>query len=232
MTNFSLTDKIKILINTVISTPFFSLSAIFGLILAVLMVVDIIKHKKIRKRFYIAAWFFVTIFIVAKYIKIIPTLVDNLVNQLFMTLYFPSMGIYMFILIFINVSFIYCLFKNVHKSYKILTGIISIILDLFFVIIINIVLENKIDVNAEISLYTNSKLLVLLELSTALFVSWVLLVIFISAYLKLKIFDNNLLFEQNYSFPKMEVYLDENNKVYKRKVIPSFYNTGKDDKLE
>lgn len=228
MTKFSLVDKLKILLNTIITTPFFSLSAIFGIILAVLMVVDIIKHKKIRKRFYIAAWFFVTLFIVAKYLKIIPTLVDNLINQLFMTLYFPSMGVYMFILIFINACFIYCLFKNMDKAYKIVTGIISIILDLFFVLIINIVLDNNIDVNMEISLYTNSKLLVLLELSTALFVSWILLMIFISAYLKLKNFDNNLLFEVDSTFPEMDTYIDDNNKVYKRKVIPSFYNEKKD----
>ena len=228
MANISLFDKIKILINTIISNPFFSFSAIFGLILAILMIVDIIKHKKIRKRFYVIAWFFITIFIVAKYFKIIPTLVDNLVNQLFMTLYFPSMGIYMFIIIFINASFIYCLFKNVNKFFKIITGIISIFLDLFFVLIINIVLEKNIDVNMEISLYTNSKLLVLLELSTALFVSWILLMVFVSAYLKLQKFDNNLVFDQNYSFPKMDIYVDEDNKVYKRKVIPSFYNGDKD----
>lgn len=226
MENISFLNKIKMLFNTIISNPFFSLSALFGIVLATLMIIDILKHKKIRKRYYIAAWFFIFLFIVVKYIKVIPVLVDNLINQVFMALYFPSIGVYMLLLIIINVGFIYCLIKNIHKSYKILTGIISIILDLLFILIINIILENKIDITSEITLYTNSKLLVFLELSTALFVSWILLIIFISAYLKLKVLDNNIIFEQDLSYPEMDVYLNETNNVYKRKVIPAFHSTN------
>lgn len=227
MSNFSLIEKIKILVNTIISTPFFSLSALVGIVLSILMIIDIIKHKKIRKQIYIASWFFIFLFIIIRYINIIPKLIDNLINQIFMTLYFPSMGVYMLILIAINISFIYCLFKNIDKAYKILTGIVSIILDLLFVLIVNIIAEGNIDISAEISLYTNSKLLVLLELSTAIFVSWILLVIFISAYLKLKKLDNNLLFDQDISYPKMDIYVNDSSKVYKRKIIPSFYDSIK-----
>lgn len=222
MENVSFLDKIRILFNTIISKPFFSISALVGIILAVLMIIDIIKHKKIRKRYYILAWFFIFIFIVTKYMKVIPTLVDNLINQIFLTLYFPSIGVYMFLLIIVNIGFIYTLIKNIHKSYKILTGIISIILDLLFIIIINIILENKIDITSEITLYTNSNLLVLLELSTALFVSWLLLIIFISAYLKLKVLDNNVIFTNDITYPKMDVYINETNNTYKRKVIPAY----------
>ena len=128
----------------------------------------------------------------------------------------------MFLLIIVNIGFIYTLIKNIHKSYKILTGIISIILDLLFIIIINIILENKIDITSEITLYTNSNLLVLLELSTALFVSWLLLIIFISAYLKLKVLDNNVIFTNDITYPKMDVYINETNNTYKRKVIPAY----------
>lgn len=226
MENISLLDKIKILFNTIISKPFFSLSALIGVILTVLMIIDIVKHKKIRKRYYIAGWFFIFIFIITKYMKIIPTLVDNLINQIFLTLYFPSIGVYMLLLIIINIGFIYTLIKNIHKSYKILTGIISIILDLLFIIIINIILDNKIDITSEITLYTNSNLLVLLELSTALFVSWILLIIFISAYLKLKVLDNNIIFANDITYPEMDVYINETNNVYKRKVIPAFHSTN------
>ena len=225
MANYSILDKIKILFKTIISNPFFSLSALFGLILAILMIIDIIKQKKIRKRYYIAAWFFVFFFITTKYMKVIPKLFDNLINQIFMTLYFPSIGVYMFLLIAVNVGFIYCLIKNIHKSYKILSGIISIILDLLFVIIINIIVENNIDITSEITLYTNSNLLVLLEISTALFVSWILLIIFISAYLKLKVLDNNLLFEKDLTYPEMDVYVNDSNSTYKRKVLPAFHST-------
>ena len=165
------------------------------------MIIDIIKHKKIRKRYYLASWLFIFLFIVTKYMSVIPTLVDNLINQIFLILYFPSIGVYMLLLIIINLGFIYSLIKNIHKSYKILSGIISILMDLLFIFVINIILDNKIDITSEITLYTNSNLLVLLELSTALFVSWLLLIIFISAYLKLKVLDNNILFVEDIEYP-------------------------------
>ena len=224
MANISFIDKIKILFNTIFSNPFLSLSTVLGIVLAVLMIIDIIKHKKIRRKYYIAAWFFIFLFIIVRYYKVFPLLVDNLINQVFMTLYFPNIGVYMMLLIIINISFIYCLAKNIHKSYKVLTGIISIFLDLLFILIINFILENNIDITSEITLYTNSKLLVLLELSTALFVSWILLIFFISAYLKLKKLDNNLLFDQNLAYPEMAIYVNETNNVYKRKVIPAFHS--------
>ena len=170
MENVSFIDKLKILLGTIISKPFFALAAIVGIVLATLMIIDIIKHKKIRKRYYLASWFFIFTFIVTKYMKIIPTLVDNLINQIFLMLYFPSLGVYMLLLIIINIGFIYTLIKNIHKSYKILSGIISILMDLLFILVINIIIDNKIDITTEITLYTNSNLLVLLELSTALFV--------------------------------------------------------------
>ena len=226
MENVSFLEKLKILFNTIISKPFFSLSALIGLVLAILMIIDILKHKKIRKRYYIAGWFFIFIFIVTKYMKVIPTLIDNLINQIFLTLYFPSIGVYMFLLIIINIGFIYTLIKNINKSYKILTGIISILLDLLFILIINIILESKIDITSEITLYTNSNLLVLLELSTALFVSWILLIIFISACLKLKVLDNDLIFAKDIEYPEMDVYVNDTNNVYKRKVIPAFHSTN------
>lgn len=226
MENISFLGKIKILLNTIISKPFFALSALIGIVLAILMIIDIIKHKKIRKRYYLASWLFIFLFIVTKYMSVIPTLVDNLINQIFLILYFPSIGVYMLLLIIINLGFIYSLIKNIHKSYKILSGIISILMDLLFIFVINIILDNKIDITSEITLYTNSNLLVLLELSTALFVSWLLLIIFISAYLKLKVLDNNILFVEDIEYPEMEVYINNTNNVYKRKVIPAFHSTN------
>ena len=226
MENISFLEKLKILFSTIISKPFFALSALIGVVLAILMIIDIIKRKKIRKRYYIASWFFIFLFIVTKYMNVIPTLIDNLINQIFLILYFPNIGVYMLLLLIINIGFIYSLIKNIHKSYKILSGIISILMDLLFIFIINLIIDNKIDLTSEITLYTNSNLLVLLELSTALFVSWILLIIFISAYLKLKVLDNNLLFVQDIEYPEMEVYVNNTNTVYKRKVIPAFHSTN------
>ena len=57
------------------------------------------------------------------------------------------------------------------------------------IFIIDIVNKNNIDIYEKVTVFSNSKLLVLLELSTGIFTSWILLNIFISLKEKLKKYD-------------------------------------------
>jgi len=79
--------------------------------------------------------------------------------------------------------------KKEPKIRKIINLICSGILDILFVFIISIVSKYNIDIYEEINLYTNSTLLVLLELSMGIFVSWILIRLFESAHIKLKKYD-------------------------------------------
>ena len=65
----------------------------------------------------------------------------------------------------------------------------SIVLDFLFVLIIDVVTKNNINIYEEVNLYTNSTLLILLELSMGIFASWILVNLFISAHIKLKKYD-------------------------------------------
>ena len=57
------------------------------------------------------------------------------------------------------------------------------------VLVIDIVSKNDIDLYNSINIYSNSKLLVLLELSIAVFISWILINLLIRAHYKLKKYD-------------------------------------------
>ena len=65
------------------------------------------------------------------------------------------------------------------------------ILDFMFLLIINVVSKYNINIYEEINLYTNSTLLVLLELSMGIFTSWILVILFAKAHNKLKKYDKN-----------------------------------------
>ena len=76
---------------------------------------------------------------------------------------------------------------------------------MFLILIIDTVSKNNIDINDSLKIYSNTTLLVLLELSTAIFTSWILIKLFISAKLKLKKYDKK-------TYPKMpDIIFDDNN---------------------
>lgn len=224
MADFSIFQKLKIIFSAIISTPLFLIASLLGLSLIILMIVSFIKKIKIPKFIYFIGWGLVIIFVGLKYSKIVPKLLDNLVDTIFKGLYFPSIGFYMFIIVITNISFIVlAVQKTVRKSYKIVSGVTSIIMNVLFIIVGGIMTKNKIDISDSVNMYTNSTLLVLLQISMALFLIYILIVLFIRIYIKMKILDS-VKFGGNYEYPSMGPVIVEKkdtrmNEVIIRKVI-------------
>ena len=98
----------------------------------------------------------------------------------------------------INVSFL----NKINSSNKIVNFSNALIIDTLLIPIIDIVQTNSINVYEELTVYSNSNLLVLLELSSGVFTSWILIKLFMSAKEKLKKYDKKEL-------PKMQEIIFE-----------------------
>lgn len=191
MNDFSLVERLKILMNVVLSSPLFLILAIIILLLLIFFVVGTIFNKKINKWFIISTWLILGLVIVIKYNKVFIELIDNLFDSLFMALYFPSLSIYILLLITSNFFFVYSIInKRINKWYKVVNITNALVIDMFLIIILDVVNKNNINIYDELVIFSNSNLLVLLELSTAVFTSWLLLNLLISAHQKLKIYNN------------------------------------------
>lgn len=190
MDNLSLIEKIKILMNMVVSSPLFLSCFSVAIFLLIVYIICIKKDKQINKWIFISIWIILLLLLLINYFNIILIVIDNLFDALFMALYFPNLYVYLSILIITNTAFICSLIKkNIKKAYKITNFVISLILDVFLVLIVDTINTNSIDIMETITIYTNSYLLVLLQLTSALFVSWLLILLLISAKEKLKKYD-------------------------------------------
>jgi uncharacterized membrane protein len=182
--DYSLIDKIKILFSSIGSSYFFIGAAIIGLILIILSVIDIVRHKKINKIVYICTWVFVIAFIVIRYWSFLSSLGDNLINNIFMAIYFPNLAVYTSLLVISNSFFIYSIMKKslpkIHKLFNIFN---AVIFDFLFLLIIDEISKNDIDIYSSLDVYTDSSLLVLIELSTALILIWIIVSIFTHYFL-------------------------------------------------
>ena len=182
MADFSVVKKLKLLFDTVISTPFFIFYFVVGLITLYLIIVDIKKNKKISKIGYISSIILLINFFLINYFTTIIKVLDVFVEIILKALYFPNLGIYISMLIIVNFTFLIVLLSKNNKMFKkIITTVIALLIDFMFVIIISIISKNNIDITSDIKLYTDSKVLTFLQISMALFA--VLYLIYLLIYL-------------------------------------------------
>ena len=203
MNDFSLMEKLGILMNIIGSSPLFLFCSMLSIVILIFFLINIKKDSKINKWFFIGLWIILFVILVIKYNNVVSKLIDNLFNYIFKVLYFPDFSVYVMILIISNFFFMYSVVsKKLENSYKILNTVSSVVLDIILILVIDIVSKNNLDIYDTINIYTNSSLLVLLELSVGIFISWLLINLLITANYKLKKYNK-------IEYPKMQEIIFE-----------------------
>ena len=203
MNDFSLMEKLEILMNIIGSSPLFLYCSMMAIVILIFFIINLKRNKKINKFFFIGVWISLLLILIIKYNEIIFKMFDDLLDYIFKILYFPDLPIYIIVLIISNFFFIFSIFsKEMEKSYKLLNTTIAIILDVISVLVVDIVSKNNIDIYNNVNIYSNSSLLVLLELSVGIFASWLLLNLLITANYKLKKYNK-------IEYPKMQEIIFE-----------------------
>ena len=190
MEDVSFIDKLNIVSDIILSSPLFLVSILLieiGLIIYLL----IKKGKlKLQKWMIISIWSILALIIIVIYHKVFFNLIDNFINYIFTALYFPNLAVYISVILISNIFYFISIFnKKINKKYNIINITNALLLDILMIFIIDIVNKNNIDIYEKVTVFSNSKLLVLLELSTGIFTSWILLNIFISLKEKLRKYD-------------------------------------------
>ena len=236
MADFSIIQKIKVLFSTVVSTPFFIFYFLFGLCVLYLIIFDIKKNKKISRIAYIISLAFLFSFFLISYFSTVVQVIDSFVEIIIKALYFPNLGIYITMLLIINITCVALMIsKKSIKFKKIVSIIATLLVDLFFIMIIALISKNKIDVTSEIKLYSDSTILTLLQLSMALFTSLYLLIGLSNMYIKFKKYDKKSNIDNDFAYPNMGVYFNDNVGTLSNsntKLVKILDFTKKDDNYE
>lgn len=192
MINFSFSEKLVQLKDIVMSSPFFFVSLIIGIVLLIIMILGIKKNRRINKIIFIVAWLFVLIFCIVRYHNFFLSIFDRLLGRIVEEIYFPSLSVYTFILLFTNIIFVYSLLnKKLSNLFRITNLALSMEIDFLFILILDTIMKNNIDIYSDLDIYINPKLLVLLEFSMFIFVIWLLVIIvmyFVKKYAVKKVF--------------------------------------------
>ncbi len=178
MTKLSFLDKIKILINTSINNKFFLIILIFLLFIGYILFSTNKKNKKTSKTIFISIYIFITLFIIIAFNNSLGHLVDYFMNNLFIAIYFPNLAIYTCALIITNVIIWISVFNfKTTKFIKNINIIIYCIINYILILILNIITSKNLDIYSTASVYNNKQALGLIELSSTIFILWIIFLI-------------------------------------------------------
>lgn len=173
MEDVSFIERIRLLSNLIISSPFF----IVILLLLITATVTLVFSKKLNNKYIKIAvtilYFLSIILIIFNYGNSFLRFFDNLINKLFTYLYFPSIIAYlclMIIGIFILIKMI--ISKEKSKFIVVCNIILFTISSLLFILSIDTIVSNNIDIFKKVSLYNNETLMVLIQANTTIYLIW------------------------------------------------------------
>ena len=185
MVELSLLDKIKTLLNLVLSSSLF-LILLISIGIIILDICYISRKSKKVKIIYSVISFVIIIGLSINYLKELVNIVNVINKNLVMLINFPTIQEYVTI---IFISIIVMIISFIFKRFtKIIRGINLgvIIADLFiFFLILDQISKNNVDLSNKIDIYSNQNLMVLFQISLFIFIIWMAFLIIYSIIMKL-----------------------------------------------
>lgn len=178
MSKLSLLDKLALFFDVAKDSIWTILILIILLGLAYVFLETNKKTIKRNKLIFIGFSLIVLISLFICYFSSISKIFDNMINNLFIVIYFPSLAVYFAAIIATSIIFGVSLFSyKTSKLIKRLNLIIYIIINYLFALLLYVINTNKLDIFNGESIYTNKPATALIELTSIIFVVWIIFLI-------------------------------------------------------
>lgn len=188
MSKMTFIDKLNILLQVSNNSKMFII--LFGLLiaLAVLLIGTNKKNMKRNRSIYGMTTIFISALVIIAYHSSLGKMFDYMMNNFFIVVYFPNIAIYLAAIIATNIILWFSVFSYKTSSLIKNTNIvIYTLMNYLLALILYTINTNKLDVFSQSSIYGNKNATALIELSSILFIVWILFLIvykMILVYLK------------------------------------------------
>lgn len=204
MKQLSILDKLKVIFNLTINNKIFILILLLLIGLSIMFITTNKKNIKRNRKIFIGLYIFVVALIIIVFNSSIINMYESMMNNLFIVFYFPNVSIYVGAIIATNIIMLVSLFsKKTSKINKVVNSIVFFLLHYILVLILNVVSTNHLNVFNSKTLYKNTDIHSLIELSGNIFIVWI---IYLILY---KIINNYLMKKKGTIVVKEEVTVQE-----------------------
>ena len=178
MEKLSFMDKINVLIEVSTSSKMFLLVLAFLFFLGIVFFNTNKKNNKSTKMIYLLSMLFIVTYLVITYHKSLGNMIDYLMNNLFVIIYFPNLAAYLAALVIMNVILLVSIFNyKVSKIIKTINITVYCVLNYILALILSVIDKYNLDVFSVESVYKNKSAQALIELSSIIFIVWILFLI-------------------------------------------------------
>ena len=150
MSKLSIIDKLKIFMDVSMSSSLYLLVLILLLVAGYLFLTTTKKTAKRNKTIYIIISIFIAGCLIVLYHGSLSKMFDYMMNNFFIAVYFPNLAIYMAAIVIMNY---------------------------LLALILSVINSNKLDVFTQESIYGNKNVTALIELSSGIFIAWIIFLI-------------------------------------------------------
>ncbi len=178
MSKLSLIDKLGVLINLSTSSIGLVVALVVLLIFGILLSFTNKKNEKFNKMMYVIMTAIIVGLVIATYHSSLGNMFSYMMNNFFIAVYFPTIAIYFAAIIAMNIIVWVSIFSyKSSKQIRALNVSIYVIMSYLMALLLKVINSNKLDIFDQASLYSNKEATALIELSSLVFVVWVIFLI-------------------------------------------------------
>ncbi len=189
MTDISFADKINVVVKLTEANYLYLIAIGLLLFVGLLFLTTNKKTKKESKKTFSIIYLIIIAMILIKYFASLSTMLDYLMDNVFVIFYFPNIAIYLIMIIITNIITLISIFSEKEKTpIKFINTTIFIFIHYLLVMILGVISDKNIDVFKQTAIYSNKNIHSLIELSSNIFIIWIFFLIIyklISNYLEI-----------------------------------------------
>lgn len=179
MTQTTILEKLKIVFDISMSSKLFIAVIAFIILLAIVALTTNRKNAKRGKWIYGLVYAAIITAIIIFYHASLGKMFDYMMNNFFIVLYFPNVAIYLAAIIITNIILLISVFNlKTPKLVRNINIIVYSVIHYLLALVLNIITKNNLDIFSQISVYSNKNAQAIIELSSAIFMVWIVFLVF------------------------------------------------------
>lgn len=173
MTELSFWDRVKTIFEMIFSSTFFISLFIILILTIIILVVNSKIKSKVPKYLSILAYLIIIVFVLIKYGSYVLSINDSIVEKFFSAMYFPNLVVYLSMLL---ITLLLLAITFINKNFSLVTKICNVfcfsLIWFFFVLVLDVLKSEGINVYEITEIYSNETLMILLQASMCVFFVW------------------------------------------------------------
>ena len=178
MSKLSLIDKLNVLINVSMASQTYLIALVVLLVFGIILAFTNKKNEKLHKILYFIMTVVIIAMLVASYHSSLGKMINYMMNNFFIVVYFPNIAIYLAAIIAMNIIVWISIFSfKSSRQIRVLNISVYVIMNYLMALLLKIINSNHLDIFDQQSIYSNKEATSLIELSSIVFIVWIIFLV-------------------------------------------------------